>query len=101
MFVTSVHTPNGSGDQLISTSVTRHKIGWGGAIQAGYQYCFCRNFFIDIGYTYMQSANCRFSNSIDTAIFNGFITPSGTTLFLNRSLKFSVQSLVFAMNLEF
>jgi len=101
VYVTSVHTPNGVGDHLISTSATRHKTVWGGAVQVGYQYCLSSNSFINIGYTYVQTGKQHFKNSVNAAILNGGSVPGPTTLFLKRSVRFSVQELMLSMNLLF
>lgn len=101
LYVTAVHTPNGVGDHLISTSVTRHKMMLGGAFQAGYQYCLNTNSFINISYTYLQSGSYRFNNSANTNILNGASVPGPTSLFLRRSIKFTVQAFTLSMNLEF
>ena len=101
VYVTSVHTPNGVGDHLISTSVRSHKIVWGGAAQAGYQYCLNQNSFINISYTYLQSGRYHFNNSANAAILNGANNPGPTTLFLRRAIEFSVQEFMLSMNLVF
>lgn len=101
IYVSSVHIPNGVGDHLISTSIKRNKLVWGGAVQAGYQYFFCSDYFIYIHYTYLQTGECHFQNSVNTNILNGFNTPGPTTLFLKRKIKFSVQEFVVTMNLAF
>lgn len=101
LYVSSVHTPNGTGDHLISTSVTSHKIMWGGAAQVGYQYCLCSNSSINISYTYLQTGKYRFNNSANTAILNGANNPGPTTLFLNRSIKFSAQEFMLSINWVF
>jgi outer membrane protein W len=101
VYVSSVHVPNGVGDHLISTSVTRHKTIWGGAAQAGYQYCLNPCSFINISYTYLQSGRYRFNNSANAAILNGANNPGPTTLFLKRALQFSVQEFTCSMNLVF
>jgi outer membrane protein W len=101
LYVSSVHTPNGVGDHLISTSVKSHKTVWGGAAQAGYQYCLNSNFFINISYTYLQSRKSHFNNSANTDILNGANNPGATTLFLKRAIKFSAQEFTLSMNLVF
>lgn len=101
VYVTSVHTPNGVGDHLISTSVTSHKVMWGGAAQVGYQYCLNENFFLNASYTYSQTASYRFKNTVNAAILNGADEPGPTTLFLSRSLKFSAQEFMLSMNIGF
>lgn len=101
IFVTAVHTPNGVGDHLISTSVKKRKIVWGGAIQAGYQFFLGQNFCIDIGYSYLQTGKCDFKNSVNAATLNGSDTPGTVTLFLKRKMKFTVQELTISMNLMF
>jgi outer membrane protein W len=101
MYVSSVHTPNGVGDHLISTSVTSNKTVWGGAAQVGYQYCLNENSFINISYTYLQTARYHFNNTANAATLNGANDPGATTLFLRRAIKFSSQDVMFSMNLGF
>lgn len=101
IYVSSVHVPNGVGDHLISTSVTSHKTIWGGAVQAGYQYCVNENSFINISYTYSQTGKCHFNNAVNAAILNGADHPGTTTLFLKRTIKFTAQQFMFSMNLLF
>lgn len=101
VYVSSVHVPNGVGDHLISTSVRRHKAVWGGAVQAGYQYCLNQNSFINISYSYLQSGKNHFNNTANAAILNGSNIPGPTTLFLKRSIEFSVQEVILAINLMF
>lgn len=99
--VTSVHTPNGTGDHLVSTSVKNHKIIWGGAARVGYQYFLNDCSFINCGYTYLQTGRNHFKNSANTATLNGFDTPGPNTLTLKRSIKFTVQEFFLSMNLLF
>lgn len=101
IYVSSVHTPNGVGDHLISTSVISHKTVWGGAAQMGYQYFINPNSFINISYTYLQSRNHHFNNTINAAILNGANDPGPTTLSLNRSIKFSAQEFMLSINQMF
>lgn len=101
IFVSSVHTPNGVGDHLISSSVKDRKIIWGGAVQAGYQYFFNPNYFINIGYTYIQTGTYHFKNSVNASTLNGFNNPGPTTLSLKRAIKFTVQEFALSMNLMF
>lgn len=101
IYVSSVHTPNGVGDHLISTSVTNHKTVWGGAAQVGYQHCLNCYSFINISYTYLQTVRYHFKNSVNAAILNGANAPDATTLFLRRSIKFSAQEFMFSLNLLF
>lgn len=101
IYVTAVHTPNGTGDHLLSTSATSHKIVWGGAVQAGYQYCLNSCSFVNICYTYTQTERAHFNNSANTAILNGGNIPGPTTLFLRRKIKFAAQQLMLSINLEF
>lgn len=101
IFVSSVHTPNGVGDHLISTSVKKHKIIWGGAVQAGCQYFFNSCYFISLDYSYLRTGRSRFKNRINTAILNGSDSPGSTTLFLKRTIEFTVQEFVLSMNLLF
>ena len=101
VYVSSVHTPNGVGDHLISTFVTNHKTVWGGAAQAGYQYCLTPCSFINISYTYLQSGKYHFDNTANAAILNGANNPGITTLFLKRAIKFTAQEFIFSMNLLF
>lgn len=101
IFVSSVHIPNGSGSHLVSTSVRDHKIIWGGAARAGYQYFFCHNYFFDISYTFLQTGKNHFKNAVNAAILNGSDTPGPVTLFLNRDIKFTVQEIILSMNFAF
>lgn len=101
VYVSSVHTPNGVGDHLISTSVTSDKTMWGGAAQVGYQYCLHTNSFISMSYTYLQSGRYHFNNSANAAVLNGADNPGATTVFLSRAIKVSVQELIFSINLLF
>lgn len=97
IYVSSIHVPNGVGDHLISTSVSKHKAMWGSAFKTGYQYCLNANSFINISYAYVQTGKYRFNNSINTAILNGFDHPGPTTLFLKRDLKFSNQEFMLSI----
>lgn len=99
--VSSVHTPNGTGDHLVSTSVKEDKIIWGGAARVGYQYFLTENAFINAGYTYLQTGRTHFKNSANTARLNGFDTPGETTLLLKRSIRFTAQEFFLSMNLLF
>jgi hypothetical protein len=101
IYVSSVHTPNGTGDHLISTSVRRQKIIWGGAFRIGYQYFLSPQFFMNIGYTYLQTGKYHFDNTINASILNGSNTLGPTTLFLKRSIEFSVQEFAFSINTVF
>lgn len=101
IYVSSVHTPNGVGDHLISTSAKSHKTIWGGAVQAGYQYYLDPCFFVEASYTYLQTPRSHFKNSVNTAILNGFDNPGPTNLSLRRAIKFSVQEFIFSANLAF
>lgn len=101
VYVTSVHTPDGTGDHLLSTSVTSNKAVWGGAVQAGYQYYLSSCFFINIGYAYIQTGSYDFKNTVNTAILNGHDHPGDTKLSLKRSIKFSVQEFILSLNLAF
>lgn len=101
IYVSSVHIPNGTGNHLISTSVKRHKVIYGGAVQVGYQYFFDPCHFIDISYSYTQTGNHHFNNTANAALLNGVDNPGLTTLFLKRTLKFAAQDLVCSMNFFF
>jgi hypothetical protein len=101
IYVSSVHVPNGVGDHLISTSVSKSKAVCGGAVQAGYQYYLCTNSFINISYTYVQTGKTHFKNSANAALLNGADNPGNTTLFLKRSIEFAAQEFMISMNLEF
>jgi len=101
VYNSSVHTPNGTGDHLISTSVKSYNTVWGGAALAGYQYFLDQDFFIDISYTYVQTGSCHFNNTINAANFNGANNPGPTTLLLSRKIKFSTQEFMLSMNLQF
>jgi hypothetical protein len=101
IYVSSIHTPNGTGDHLTSGSVKANKTLWGGAARIAYRYFLNENYFINIGYTYMQTGSAQFKNTANAAELNGFDTPGPTTLFLKRSIKFTVQELIVSMNLAF
>lgn len=101
VYVSSVHTPNGVGDHLVSTSVKNNKIIWGGAIQTGYQYFVSPRYFIDISYTYLQTRKRHFNKSVNAAILNGSNTPGATTLFLKRSIAFAAQEFSMSANILF
>lgn len=101
VYVSSVHTPNGVGDHLVSTSVKDSKIIWGGAARVGYQYFLNSHCFLSIGYTYLQTGSCQFKNSVNAAQLNGFNAPGPITLTLKRSIKFTVQEFTLSMNLLF
>lgn len=100
LYVSSVHTPNGVGDHLISTSVTKDEIVWGGAAQVGYQYCLTPHSFLNFSYAYLQTGNNHFNNSVNAAILNGANNPGATTLFLRRKINFSNQEFTLSLNLE-
>lgn len=100
VYVSSVHIPNAVGDHLISTSVKRHKVISGGAVQLGYQYCL-EPFSLIINYTYLQSAKYDFNNTVNAGILNGADTPGRITLFLKRNIKFSSQGFQLLMNFVF
>lgn len=101
LYVSSVHMPNGTGDHLVSTSVRSQRIIWGGAFQAGYHYCPCSNFSVNLGYTYMQTGRNPFNNTINAAVLNGFTIPGSTFLTLKRTLEFSIQEFFGSINLLF
>lgn len=101
IYNSSVHIPNGTGNTLISTSVTSCKTLWGGAIQAGYNYYFDPTWFLNFNYTYVQSGWFTFKNSINTALYNGANTPSGPTLTLNRQVRLSTQEIMVSINKVF
>lgn len=101
VYNTAVHTPNGVGDHLISTSVKSHKTMWGGAVQAGYEYCLNSCSFLNISYTYLQTGKYHFNNTVNAAIFNGAEIPGPTTLFLKRAIKFTAQQFILSMNIVF
>lgn len=101
IYVSSVHTPNGTGDHLITTSVKDHKILWGGAAQLGYQYFLSECYFLNICYTYLQTERKQFNNTANTAVFNGFDTPGSTLLFLKREIEFTVQEFILSINWGF
>lgn len=101
IYVSSVHVPDGDGTHLISTSVKRHKIIWGGAAQLGYQYFLNSHYFINFCYTYLQTETRHFNNSINASVFNGFRARGPTILFLKRAIAFTVQDVTFSMNWVF
>lgn len=101
IFVSSVHTPSGVGDHLVSTSVSSDKTVWGGAIQVGYNYYVEPTLFVNFSYTYAQTGKNNFNNSVNAAILNGASTPDATTLNLHRSISFRVQEVMFTINKVF
>lgn len=101
IYVSSVHTPNGTGDHLISTSVKSNRTMWGGAAQVGYQYVLDANSFINISYSYMQTGRYHFSNSANAAQLNGFDDPGATTLFVSRTVKCTSQEWMCSVDLMF
>lgn len=98
VFVTSVHTPNGTGDHLVSTSVSRSKTLWGGSAQIGYNYFLAPSCFLNLNYTYTQSGKYHFNNSANTATLNGATIAGPTTLHLKRAIKFRAQEIMFSIN---
>lgn len=101
IFVSSVHTPNGTGDHLVSTSVKSNRVVWGGAVQLGYQYFLNCDSFLNISYTYMQTGSGHFKNTANAAQLNGFDTPGATILTLSRSIRFTTQELICSVNMMF
>lgn len=101
IYVSSVHTPNGTGDHLVSTKVKKHKIMWGGAIRIGYEYCFCQDYFMNFSYSYVQTGKSHFKNTINSAVLNGFDTPGPITLHLKRKIQFAVQEFALSINAMF
>lgn len=101
LYVSSVHKPNGVGDNLISTSVTNSQTVWGGAAQVGYNYYLNPTCFLGFSYTYSDTGKKKFSNSVNTAILNGFDNPGPTTLNLGRTVSLGVQEVMFSINKVF
>lgn len=101
LYVSSIHTPNGVGDNLISNAVSRHKTIWGGSVQVGYNYYLDSTFFLNLNYTYSQTGTIKFNNSANTALLNGFSIPGPTTLNLKRSIRLRVQEVMFSINKVF
>lgn len=101
IYVSSIHTPNGTGDNLTSGSVTAHKTLWGGALQVGYNYYIEPTIFLNMNYSYLASGTHHFKNSVNAAKLNGFDTPGPAKLKLNRSIKFNVQEFGLSINKVF
>jgi outer membrane protein W len=101
IYLNSVHVPNGTGDTLISTSVNNNQTMWGGAVQMGYNYFFNPFWFLNINYTYLQTANVSFTNAINSAMFNGANTPGPTSLTLNRNISVRTQEVMISINRVF
>lgn len=98
IYVSSVHTPNGVGNTLISTSVSANNTLWGGAVQVGYNLYLNPCWFLNFSYSYLQSATSSFNNSINAAILNGANNPGPTTLNLNRAVRLSTQEVILSIN---
>lgn len=101
IYLSSIHTPAGTGDHLTSGSVSDNQNVWGGAVQAGYNYYLDSTIFLNINYTYLNAGKKHFNNIINAAIYNGFNAPGTAELNLNRSISFHVQELMFSINKVF
>ncbi len=101
IYVTAVHTPNGTGDHLVSTSVIDHRYLWGGAFRAGYQYHLSHCTFVNLAYTYLKTGSYRFKNTVNAAILNGSSLPGPVTLFLQRSVEFAIQEFSLSVQYSF
>jgi len=101
IYLNSIHTPNGTGDHLISTSVNRDKVMWGSAAQIGYNYFFNPCWFMNINYTYLQTATTNFNNTVNAAIYNGASAPGPTTLTLKRDIRINPQEVMISINRVF
>lgn len=101
IYVSSVHTPNGVGNNLVSTSVNSNTTLWGGAVQIGYNFFLDGSWFLNMNYTYLQTVNSNFNNSVNAATLNGASVPGPTTLTLNRNINVSTQEIMFSINKMF
>lgn len=101
IYVTSIHTPAGTGNQLTAGSVSSNHILWGGAVQVGYNYYLEPTIFLSLNYTYLYSGKYNFNNSVNAAELNGFDVPGPTELDLNRSVSFRAQGFMFSINKVF
>lgn len=98
IYVSSVHTPDGVGDHLITTSVQENKTAWGGTVQVGYNHYLSRSCFLNISYMYSQTSKTRFKNLANSAVLNGFEVPGPTTLGVDRSIDFRQQAVCLSFN---
>lgn len=101
IYVSSVHTPNAVGDNLISTSVNSNKTMWGGAGQIGYNYYINPCVFFNINYTYLQTASTSFNNTVNADVLNGASVNGPVTLTLNRDIKVITQEVMLSINRVF
>ncbi len=98
IYVSSVHTPDGVGDNLVSTSVSANNTVWGGVAQVGYNLYLNSTLFLNFSYSYSQSATGNFNNSANAAILNGASNAGPTTLNLNRPIRWSTQEVMLSIN---
>jgi outer membrane protein W len=101
VYLNSVHTPNATGDHLITTSVESNKTMCGGAAQLGYNYFITPSWFVNLNYTYLQTTNTGFNNTTNAAIYNGASTTGPTSLTLKRNITFSTQEVMLSVNKAF
>jgi hypothetical protein len=96
--VNSVHTPDGVGDILISTSQDCNKTLVGGTAEIAYNYYLSRSCFVSVSYNYSHARENQFDNTINAAILNGANLPGPTTLSLGRSVGLDFQEVLFSIN---
>ncbi len=101
IYNSSVHEPNGVGDNLVTKSVSNSTTLWGGAAQAGYNYYLDSSWFLSVNYTYARSGTNHFDNSVNAAQYNGSSAPGPVTLNLQRSINVTAQEVMFSINKVF
>lgn len=101
IYLSTVHVPDGTGDNLISTSTSANKTVWGGALQVGYNYYLDCSWFLNVNYTYIKSATNQFKNSVNTARFNGANNAGPTALNLKRNIHWDAQEVMLSINKVF
>lgn len=99
VFVSSVHTaPNNGSDTLISGATRSSKTMWGGSAQVGYNYFINPYYFVNLSYTYTQTARYNFDNLTNAALLNGAANPGPTALNLNRRINIAEQGIMLSIN---
>ena len=73
---------------------------WGGAAQVGASYAFTDGWFLDLSYTYAQSASFNIQNSVFVQNTVGAVTISGPAV-LNTHERVSNQSIALTLNYRF
>jgi opacity protein-like surface antigen len=73
---------------------------WGGAVQVGATYAFAPRWFVDVAYTFAQSANFKVENSACFGNQNGPLASSGCGV-VNARERLTNQSVMLTLNRQF